>query len=330
MIFNFINSFTAEEKRLNFVDTISTQQQLGLSFHVVERGNIYTNVMELLLNDEVLAEFPLRIKFAGELAFDSGGVCRDMFSTYWEEAYKHFFNGSSLLTPVLHPHVDMSVLPQVGAVLSHRYLACGFLPTRITFPALACILLGPTIEVPSEIQVEAFADSLSSFEASVIKEALDSTNSAYSEEMKTSLISVLSRFGCRVCPTPQTMESQLTSIAKYEFQVKPMAALCAIQELYSVYLALCATPAKVLAILEEPEQVNLCQLRVMGYLQQFVGNMKNDEVRQFLRFTTGSSVLVVNRISVTFNNLSGLARQPIAHTYGSVFELPSTYVIYRI
>lgn len=42
--------------------------------------------------------------------------------------------------------------------------------------------------MPSEIQVEAFADSLSSFEASVIKEALDSTNSAYSEEMKTSLI----------------------------------------------------------------------------------------------------------------------------------------------
>ena len=302
-------------------------------------------VMELLSNDEVLAEFPLRIKFAGELAFDSGGVCWDMFSAYWEEAYKHFFDGSSLLTPVLHPHVDMSVLPQVGAVLSHGYLACGFLPTRITFPALACILLGPTIEVPSEIQVEAFADSLSSFEASVIKEALDSTNSAYSEEMKTSLISILSRFGCRVCPTPQTMESQLTSIAKYEFQVKPMAALCAIssgipsrekpfwqsysiQELYSVYLALCATPAKVLAILEELEQVNLCQLRVMGYLQQFVGNMKNDEVRRFLRFTTGSSVLVVNRISVTFNNLSGLAHRPIAHTCGSVLELPSTYVSY--
>jgi len=110
---------------------------------------------------------------------------------------------------------------------------------------------------------------------------------------------------------------------------KPFWQSYSIQELYSVYLALCATPAKVLAILEEPERVNLCQLRVMGYLQRFVGNMKN-EVRRFLRFTTGSSVLVVNRISVTFNNLSGLARRPIAHTYGSVFELPSTYVIYRI
>ena len=78
-----------------------------------------------------------------------------------KHTYKHFFDGSSLLTPVLHPHVDMSVLPQVGVVLSHGYLACGFLPTRNTFPASACILLGPTIEVQSEIQVEAFADSIS-------------------------------------------------------------------------------------------------------------------------------------------------------------------------
>ena len=141
---------------------------------------------------------------------------------------RRFFDGSSLLTPALHPHVDMSQLPQVGAVLSHGYLACGFLPTRITFPALARILLGPTAEVPSTIQVEALADSLSSFEASVVKEALCSASTAFSEEIKGKLISILSRFGCRVCPTPQNLQSQLASIAKYEFQVKPIAALCAI------------------------------------------------------------------------------------------------------
>ena len=95
-----------------------------------------------------------------------------------------------------------------------------------------------------------------------------------------------------------------------------------------LYLALCATPAKVLALLEEPIETNLCQVRVMGYLQQFVGNMRNEEVRRFLRFTTGSSVIVVKRISIAFNNLSGLSRRPIAHTCGSALELPSTYVSY--
>ena len=54
--------------------------------------------------------------------------------------------------------------------------------------------------------------------------------------------------------------------------------------------------------------------------------MRNEEVRRFLCFTTGSSVLIANRISVTFNNLSGLARKPIAHTCGYVIELPTTYM----
>ena len=31
--------------------------------------------------------------------------------------YKNLFDGSSLLTTALHPHVDMSQLPQVGAGL---------------------------------------------------------------------------------------------------------------------------------------------------------------------------------------------------------------------
>lgn len=303
--------------------------------------------MALLSKDNVLAEFPLRIKFAGELAVDGGGVCRDMFSAYWEEAYKHFFEGNSLLTPALHAHVAMTALPGVGTVLSHGYLVSGFLPTRVAFPVLAAILLGPTVEVPSAILVETFADSLSSVEASIMKEALSSIagSVAFSKDMKAKLIDILSRYGGRVCPTPQTLRSQLLSIAKYEFQVKPMAAFCAIAsgvpsnerpfwqshslgELYSLYLALSATPEKELSLLEEPFTTNECEARVFGYLQQFIGSMRKEEVRQFLRFTTGSSAVIATHISVSFNNLSGLARRPIAHTCGCVLELPTAYVSY--
>ena len=69
----------------------------------------------------------------------------------------------------------MVVIPQVGTVLSHGYLVCGFLPTRVVFPALAYILLGTEVEVPADIHVETLADSLCSTEASVIKNALMST-----------------------------------------------------------------------------------------------------------------------------------------------------------
>jgi len=75
--------------------------------HIVRRDSIFEDVMALHSKEDVLTEFPLRIKFAGEIAVDLGGVCQEMFAAFWEEAYKLYFDGSTLLTPVLHPHVDM-------------------------------------------------------------------------------------------------------------------------------------------------------------------------------------------------------------------------------
>ena len=73
-----------------------------------------------------------------------------------------------------------------------------------------------------------FADSLSSHEASRIKEALLMKGSEFLEELKGSIISILSQFECRVIPTPKNLQSQLIQIAEYEFHVNPMTALFAI------------------------------------------------------------------------------------------------------
>ena len=268
-----------------------------------------------------------------------------MFSAYWEEAYKLFFDGSALLAPALHSNIDMSVLPSLGTVLSHGYLASGFMPTRIAFPVLATILLGSNVKIPSSILVESFAECLSSFEAAVIKKALASADKDFTPEVKASLIAILSQYGYRVCPNPETLPLQLASTAHFEFQVKPLAACCTIangipldekefwksysvEQLYSLYLALNATPQQVLSILQEPDVENEHEARVFGYLKKFIGNMKNEEVCRFLRFITGSSVLLPDGITVCFNSNSGMIRGPIAHTCSSLLELPTTYLTY--
>ena len=239
----------------------------------------------------------------------------------------------------------MLSLPSLGAVPSHGYIVSGFLLTRVVFPSLACILLGPSTEVPAHILVEAFADSLSPFERSTLKDALNETGGKFAEYLLPKLLAILSRYGCRVSPNPTTLRSQLVAIAKFEFQIKPLAAVGSIssgipkeqkefwesfsvEELYTLYTAVSGTPEKVLEILEEPMYDNECQARVFSYLQQFIGDMKRDEIRRFLRFTTGSAVLFDDQISVTFNSLSGIARRPIAHTCSCILELPSTYLNY--
>ena len=284
---------------------------------MVNRGNIFNQVIDLFSDDYFLKEYPLYIKFEGEIAVDSGGVQRDMLSAFWEEAYIHFFDGSSLLVPTVHPNVDMSLLPKLGLILSHGYLVCGFLPTRIAFPALASIL-NPSVTFPTNIPVPAFAESLSVFEAATVKEALAANSTTFSDIQKDILMSIFSRYGCRECPTPKNIHSLTENTARFEFTIKPMAAYSMIgsgipskeqlfwqsfslEELHSLYMAINATPGKVLALLQEPTLGNEAEGRVFNYLQQFVGNLKVDEIRKFLRFTTGSSALMAENITVSFN-----------------------------
>ena len=74
--------------------------------------------------------------------------------------------------------------------------------------------------------------------------------------------------------------------------------------------------------------MNPAEDRVFGFLLAFIGNMRWSELRLFLRFVTGSSVLLAKKIKVSFNNLTGLARRPISHTCDCTIELPISYATY--
>ena len=121
--------------------------------HVVECRNLYENVQVLFSDQKVLEEFPLHIKFANEPAFDTGGVCHDLFSGSWEEVYLRFFDESSLVTPIVHTNVDMTSLPMLRRILSHGFMVTGYLPVQIAFPTLASIFMGPTVDIPPQIML---------------------------------------------------------------------------------------------------------------------------------------------------------------------------------
>ena len=92
-----------------------------------------------------------------------------------------------------------------------------------------------------------------------------------------------------------------------------------------LYQSLNATPAAVLARIEEPEHTILARSRVFGFLTQLVGNMKPADLRRFLRFV---SVLIDKSISVHFNCLQGAARRPISRTCSCTLVLSTSYTTY--
>ncbi len=313
----------------------------------VRRESLFEDTIKLYQDksEDILGAFPLRISFEGERAIDTGGVSRDFFTGFWELAYQRMFDGGSLLSPFIHADTEIAQLPLLGTILSHSFLAYGFLPVRIAFPSLAGILKGPNISVPHSILAETFIDSLSSVESSVVKQAVNGAKlgqGSFCPSLTASLVGIFSRFGARRVPTPETLTHLMVQAAQFEFLIKPHAALTAmhhgipvkhapfwqsksVYELFSLFSALTATPAKVMEMLQDNEPGNPGQARVLGYLFQYIGNMNFDELRSFLRFVTGSGVCLDRSITVTFNNLSGLARRPIAHTCDCTLELSVDY-----
>ncbi len=132
--------------------------------HTVVRADIFESVISLYSGkdvDSLLLEYPLKVQFKGERAVDLGGVCRETYSAFFEEMYRKLFDGNILLSPVVHPQINLSILPKIGTAISHGYVACGVLPIRIAFPALVRFLLGLSAVVSESILCETFIDSLS-------------------------------------------------------------------------------------------------------------------------------------------------------------------------
>ena len=232
------------------------------------------------------------------------------------------FDGAALLTPASHADVNIDHFQVLGRILSHGYICCGFLPTRISFPVLAFALLGLSVSISQETLVKALSEFLSRVDRKTIALALEAGK--FSLDLQSKVISILSRFGCREVPTPHNLEQLLCSVAKHQFRSQPFAALSAMNA-YSRFSALTANPEKVLEKTVEPDFSNVNEQRVFGYLQQYIGEMKLDESKRFLRFVTGSSVVTADNIKLSFNALTGLASRPIAHTCSNLLELPHTY-----
>ena len=315
----------------------------------IRRDHLYDDVMDTYKDNalEILKEKDFRIEYEGERAIDTGGVSRDMFSSFWEEVYVKHFDGETLLVPAMHPNTQITTFPISGTIISHGFLASGFLPVRIAFPVIAAVLHGLDIVdmISDAILLESFVDYLSTHESSILRDAIivSEKDSVFSPVMQSQLIDMLSRLGCTEVPNPVNIKRLVLNIARHQLLNKPLGLLftfrsgvpiphqsfwkqLSMEKLFQLYKALNASSSSVLKMVEEPEDMNSAQSRVFGYLTTFIGNAKQKQL--FLRFVTGSSVLITKPINISFNNLSGFARRPISHTCDCRLELSIAYTTF--
>ena len=314
----------------------------------IQRATVYSDVLGMYMKnlEDIQSEYPFRIQFINERAIDTGGVCRDLYSCFWEHAYIKHFDGDKLLIPAVHANSQISVFPILGTILVHGFFACNFLPVRLAFPIIAAVLRGTDVYIPDCILSESLIDFLSEHDGAILRDAIQYKGAPdFPNDQKTKVISILSKLECSEIPTPYNLKALLISVAKFQFLVKPLGLLYAmrsgfpkiyngfweeftIEEMFKFYTLLNATPSSVIKLIQEPELTNAGENRVYNYLLSLIGNMKQNELRLFLRFVTGSAVLLDKPITVSFNGLGGLARRPISHTCDCQLELSVGYSSY--
>ena len=325
--------------------------QYGSKSQVV-RNKEYESIWKLYDDEstrsDTLQKYPFRVLFVGEKGVDIGGVCRDAFSAFYDTAFEKYFDGSSLLTPAIHPGTDMAALKTLGCIVSHAYLVCGILPVKLAFPCLAQVLLPQRdITIPDEVYLLTFLNSLSIHDQEVLRMAyaeIQEKRGSFSESLMCGLQGVLSLYGCRQLPRPDNLRSLTLQLAKFQFALQPSAAICAMRngiapqhlpfwkkmtlgKLYQIYCALSVSPAKVIKMLEDVSVETKAQEKVLGYFRQYIGNITNEQLCILLRFVTGCGVCT-GPLAVTFNRLDGFKRRPVSHTCSNTLELPSTYTSY--
>ena len=96
-----------------------------------------------------------------------------------------------------------------------------------------------------------------------------------------------------------------------------------------IYLKLEPTTRKVLQLLKD-EPTSSDERAVLGYLKRFIWGLEVTQLKRFLVFTTGSDLMVCDRLDINFVKVDGLGRRPIARTCGPCLELPTTWTSRRI
>ena len=112
-------------------------------------------------------------------------------------------------------------------------------------------------------------------------------------------------------PIPDNFQESVIDIARYELILNlcvlpelrdstsaSVFLAVSLNELLSIYRAQSISRSVTLKMFEDGEGLNECEGRILCYLQQYIGDMSNDELSTFLRFVTGAATCSALKVSV--------------------------------
>nr|XP_004562696.3 uncharacterized protein LOC101464921 [Maylandia zebra] len=292
----------------------------------------------VVFKDKSIMTVTLKMDFVNERGIDDAGVSREVYTAFWEQFVEQC-EGETERVPRLRPDFCEAEWQAVGQIWVKGFLDHGVFPVRLSKAfILACIHGIDSVSI--DILMTSFLNYVAPVERSAVENALQGTMGESDEE---DLLDLFTRMGSNSLPPKNNMQLAIERMAhkailqepKYIVDCfsTPMAGLqqklSDKERVLSLYETKKATGKRVLQLFETTNMVLSQRERItFKYLQHYVKTADETKAEKILRFCTGSSVICVDKILVSFNAETGLRRRPVGHTCDATLHIPCTYSSY--
>ncbi|XP_076866803.1 uncharacterized protein LOC143518217 [Brachyhypopomus gauderio] len=303
----------------------------------IRRVNVIQDMLDIFMDPKVL-DVTLRFEFVSEKAFDDDGVSREAYTAFWEEFLEQC-EGEEERVPRLRPDYSEKEWQAVGRLWAKGHVDHGIIPVRLS-PVFVLACTQGIDSVDESLLMSSFVNYLSSAERACVEKALQGN---MDEIDKEDLLDLFTRMGSHILPPEDNMQTAILTMAHKVLLQEPKFVIdcfsyimttlhCNLltkESVLKLYESKQATNRKVAQILKPSKEfLNQHEQVVLNHLMRYVRSVDQRRLESFLRFCTGSNVMCKDKIEVTFNNLAGLSRRPVAHTCGAVLDVPCTYNSY--
>ncbi|CAJ1057723.1 uncharacterized protein LOC119795027 [Xyrichtys novacula] len=288
--------------------------------------------------DSRIINMTLKMDFINEKAVDDAGVSREVYTAFWEQFLEQC-EGETERVPRLRPDFSEAEWQAIGRIWVKGFLDHGVMPAKLSMAFILACITG--IEsVDTDILMSSFLNFLPPIERSAVENAL---RGRIEEGDQEDLLDLFTRMGSHILPPENSMKSAIEIMAHKAILQEPKYVIDCFstpmslvklklpdkKSVLSLYESKKPTGKRVMQMLETTKVVlSQREQATLNHLQRYVKNADEAKAEKILRFCTGSSVICVEKIMVSFNAETGLNRRPVAHTCGATLDLPCTYSSY--
>ncbi len=270
---------------------------------------------------------------------DGRGVLRDIITEFWNLLFISAAIGASEKVPAIRHDFQSKEWEAIARILVYGYIREGYIPIQLSPAFLSSCLFGEC-SITKIFLVESFKAYLSMGEQEIVNDVL----SGKLNPMDDDVLDFLSSFKCFKSPAEKSdFESIIWELAHQEIIQKPRyiancwGPIVSILKAYPPF----QSPDNVVSLFNEKRPngrkvikmldahpSNDAERACFDHLKRYIRSVEGN-IGCFLHFTTGSNILVCEKIAIMFNKLDGKARRPIAHTCTPLLEISSTYQNYN-